>query len=122
MPFWSQKNRDKNLSQEIVKQQRDTRGARLNQVYVSDRVACVIAILQDQPEWDYAISKSAAREAAIYAANYSGFIQPHDAEETAIFEYLTEHYAGRKIAMFAWGLYADQLRTEENVLLLVDEI
>lgn len=114
MPFWSRKNRRETvLNQDIVKQLKGTRQARISEAGMSDRVACVIAILQDQPEWDYALDPSSAREAAIYAANYMGFTQPHDAEETALFDYLTQHYAGRKIATFAWGLYADQLRAEE---------
>lgn len=122
MPFWNRKIRNETLNQEIVKKHRATRQSRLNQAAVSDRIACVIAILQDQPEWDYVLNQSAARDAAIYAANYMGFTLPYDAEETALFDYLSEHYAGRKIAVFAWGLYADQLRSEETPLLLVNTV
>ena len=112
MPFWNRKNRSEPLNQDIVRQLRGTRRARINDAQVSDRVACVIAILQDQPEWDHALDHKSAHEAALYAANYMGFIQPYDEEEKSLFKYLKEHYAGRKIATFAWGLYADQLQAD----------
>lgn len=114
MPFWSRKNRAaRALSQDIVRQQQATRSARMAIIGVSDRVAMVIALLQDQPHWDYAINESSARQSALDAAAYIGFQAPYDEEETAILTYLTEHFAGRKISTFAWGLYADQLRAAE---------
>lgn len=122
MPFWNRKNRTRTLTQDVVKQLRSTRQSRVNRPMVSDRIACVIAVLQDQPEWDYAINQKAAHEAALYAANYMGFIQPYDAEEKALFDYLSAHFAGRKISTFAWGLYADQLRGDETPLLLTEKV
>jgi len=111
MPFWSRKNRaDLALSQSIVKQQKATRAARAGTAGLTDRVATVIALLQDQPDWDYAINQSTARHTSLDAANFIGFHSPFDAEETSLLDYLSDHFAGRKIATFAWGLYADQLR------------
>lgn len=113
MPFWSRKNRqDLSLSQSIVKQQQATRSARGGAASLSDRIAVVIALLQDQPDWDYAISQSSARQTALDAAAFIGFQTPFGAEEKSLHDYLSEHFAGRKIATFAWGLYADQLRDE----------
>ncbi len=116
MPFWSRKSPDdRALSQSIVKQQRATRQACKGVAQtsgMSDRLATVIALLQDQPDWDYAMTQTTAREAALYAASFIGFEAPFDAEEDALLTYLSEHFAGRKIATFAWGLYADQLREQ----------
>lgn len=110
MPFWSRKSRDPHLSQSVVKQQQATRAARAGISGVTNRIATVIALLQDQPDWDYAINQSSARKTALEAAEFIGFMAPFDAEEDSLLNYLTEHFAGRKIATFAWGLYADQLR------------
>lgn len=114
MPFWNRKTReDRVLSHDIIRQQRDTRSARGPVSGVSNKVAMVIALLQDQPDWDYAMTEGSAHQAAIHAAAFIGFEAPFDTEETAILDYLTAHFAGRKIATFAWGLYADQLRAAE---------
>lgn len=110
MPFWNRKNRDPHLSQSVVKQQQATRSARAGLSSVSDRVATVIALLQDQPDWDFSINQSTSRQTALDAAAFIGFHTPFDDEETSLLDYLSEHFAGRKIATFAWGLYADQLR------------
>lgn len=114
MPFWNRKNPDPQLSQSVVKQQQATRSARAVPSDLSDRVATVIALLQDQPDWDYAISQSSAKTSALAAAEFIGFQSPFDDEENSLLDYLSEHFAGRKIATFAWGLYADQLRHAEN--------
>lgn len=116
MPFWSRKSEAiAALNQNFVKQQRANRQARKGlsrDQNISSRLSAVIALLQDQPDWDYALSQESAREAAHYAAAFMGFEAPFDSEEEALLGYLSEHFAGRKIATFAWGLYADQLRDQ----------
>ncbi len=102
------------LTDGIVRNLQNTRQARIAVPESSGRIACVIALLQDQPVWDYAIDKESAQNAAIYASNYMGFLKPYDAEEQQLLDYLTEHFAGRKMAMFAFGLYADLLREAES--------
>ena len=112
MPFWSRKKTPVPLTQSREAALRATRHSRSVDIGSSDRLACVIALLQDQPEWDYALDQEAAREAAHYGAAFIGFHEPYDAEEKAIFDFLISHFAGRKISTFAWGLYADQLQAE----------
>ena len=103
------------LNQGIVKYQQNTRQARIGNTDSSDHITCVIALLQDQPDWDYALDKESALNGAVYASNYMGFFKPYDSEEQNLIHYLTERFAGRKISMFAFGLYADQLRKEESL-------
>jgi len=82
----------------------------------TDRLASVIALLLDQPDWDYAIDKDASLKSALYAAGYMGIYQPYSREAQQLVDYLTGHFAGQKIAMFAFGLYADLLKEPESLV------
>ena len=102
------------LTQDIVRYQQATRHARAGTLGGSDRLSCVFALVLDQPEWDYARDRQSAESAATEAAEFIGFIAPFDKEEKAIMDFLVGRFAGRKIATFAWSIYADQLRDAET--------
>ena len=113
--FWPfRKQTEKALNQTIVRHQSETRHAKALGPVGSDRVACVIAVLLDQPFWDYAIDQTSALENAIYTASFAGFMQPFDREEEELIAFLSKRFAGKKIATFAWGLYTDILREQER--------
>ncbi len=71
------------------------------------RLQCVRAIVDDQPDWDYAISQDVARDNAIYAAAYYGLTQPFTANQIELIDFLSQSYAGRKICVYAWGIFTD---------------
>lgn len=113
--FWPFKKPIENaLNQTIVRNQSGTRHAKALGPVRSGRIACVIAVLLDQPHWDYAINQQSALENAIYTASFAGYIKPFDQEEEELIRFLSTRFAGRKIATFAWGLYSDLLREEER--------
>jgi len=109
--LWFKKKNEK-LSQSIVQKQMSTRGAKVMSESFSDRLSAVIGLLRDQPQWDLAIDQNSAKDNALYAAAYMGFSKPFSPEEQQLIKFLSDHFAGRKISTFAWGLYADQLQTE----------
>lgn len=77
------------------------------QMSADDRASCIIAIVQDQPDWDYAMDNHKASENAIYAAAYYGIVGPFSDEQTKLHQFLIDNLAGRQIAIYAWGVYKD---------------
>ncbi len=113
--FWPFRRQTENaLNQTIVRNQSETRHAKALGPVGSDRIACVIAVLLDQPYWDYAIDQQSALENAVFTASFAGFMQPFDHEEEELIKFLSTRFAGRKISTFAWGLYTDLLREQER--------
>lgn len=71
------------------------------------RISCVTAIIDDQPDWDYALDSEKALENAMEAAAYFGYRDPLNPEQKALCNFLVKNFAGQKISMYAWGVYAD---------------
>ncbi len=71
------------------------------------RVLCAIAIVEDQPDWDFALDSEKSFDAVIKAASFYGYNAPFTPEQKVLRDFLVKNIAGRKIAMYAWGVYAD---------------
>lgn len=67
----------------------------------------VVNILNDQPGWDQALNTEKALENAVHSASYYGVMQPFNADEQNLINYLSKHLSGRHIATYAWGVYTD---------------
>jgi hypothetical protein len=71
------------------------------------RAVVVMAIVDDQPDWDYALNNEKSLEYVHAAAAYFGITEPFSREQKALRDFLVSNLAGRKIAMYAWGVYVD---------------
>lgn len=71
------------------------------------RVRSVIAIVDDQPDWDYALDSEKSFYAVMDAMAHFGYEEPLSKEHKLLRDFLIQNIAGRKIAMYAWGVYAD---------------
>ena len=72
-----------------------------------DRAQCVIAIVQDQPDWDYSLDNRSAEDNSFYGASFFAYRTPYTPEQEKLHNYLVKNLAGRRIATYAWGVYAD---------------
>ena len=84
--------------------------ARLSNV---KRAMVVIAIVDDQPDWDYALNNEKSLDYVHAAAAYFGITEPFSREQKALRDFLVSNLAGRKISMYAWGVYVD-IRGNQN--------
>lgn len=71
------------------------------------RIKLVQSIVDDQPDWDYALDSEKSFYAVMDAAEQFGFIEPFTKEQKLLRDFLIRNIAGRKISMYAWGVYAD---------------
>ena len=71
------------------------------------RAVVVMAIVDDQPDWDYALNNKTSLQYVHAAAAYFGITEPFSQEQKALRDFLVANLAGRKIAMYAWGVYVD---------------
>lgn len=119
MAFWNKKAQQpikpetsKVLEHSIVHMQDTTRHTKAFGMSPDSGVTCVIALLLDQPEWDYAIDQESAFENALFAAAKFGIKRPFDEDQKELFAFLEARFAGQQIANFAWGLYTDQTQSD----------
>ena len=125
MAFWKKKPEEPaevktpaKLAHLVVQTQSDTRHARSFVAKFennpSSPIACVISLLLDQPEWDYAIDQESAFENALFAAARFGIKRPFNDDQKELFGFLESNFAGQQMAVYAWGLYADQISADEK--------
>lgn len=106
--FFRRKRAKLSLSQELVKVRRERVPPQPDKIMsIEAKSKCVIAIVDDQPDWDYSLDENYARENAISGAAYYNIAQPFSPDEQSLFEFLIRSLAGRKIAIYAWGVYVD---------------
>ena len=74
----------------------------------------VRAIVDSQPEWDFAATSKEARANTAAAAKRVGFKRPRSLEQRALILCLGISRAGLHISTYAWGIYAD-LKASQTV-------
>ncbi len=84
------------------------------------RVRCVTAIVDDQPDWDYALDTEKSLQTIMTAAAHYGYQDPLTKEQKILRDFLLKNIAGRKISMYAWGVYADICGDLQNDVLLLE--
>jgi len=121
MAFWNRKDVEFEgvgaviaLEHGTVNMQRGTRHSKAFDLNSDSAVSNVISLLLDQPEWDYAIDQESAFENALFAAANFGVKRPFSDEQKDLFGFLENRFAGKKMAVFAWGLYADHLKEQRK--------
>ncbi len=83
------------------------------------RANCVIAIVEDQPDWDFALDNEKALDNALGAAIYYGYERPFTPEQQALCDFLVNSLGGQKITMYAWGVYADICGSPAGTMLVL---
>ena len=119
--FW-RRRRQIILTNDIV-QGRRRRVAPLPDARMSKlkRAVVVIAIVDDQPDWDYALNNEKSLEYVDAAAAYFGITEPFNREQKALRDFLVTNLAGQKIAMYAWGVYVDICGDEDTSILTLTQ-
>jgi len=112
--LFKKKRPNKPLERSFIRHQQDTRRSRAIDLTESGELSSIFAEALDQPGWDYAIDSKSALENAHYSAAFMGFQKPFSKEELALIDFLVDNFAGKKIATFVCGLYADQLETQNQ--------
>ena len=108
LKFFRRKRRKVSLNNDHVQQRRqrivpqpDMRMSKYS------RIRSVTAIVDDQPDWDYALDSEKSFYAVMEAAGYFGYAENMTKEQKLLRDFLIQNIAGRKISMYAWGVYAD---------------
>lgn len=119
--FW-RRRQTISLSNEIV-QGRRARVAPLPDARMSKvkRAVVVMAIVDDQPDWDYALTNKKSMEYVDEAAAYFGITEPFNREQKALRNFLVDNLAGRKISMYAWGVYVDICGEQKSDILVLGQ-
>ncbi|MGJ8564903.1 MAG: hypothetical protein ACSHXY_15290 [Alphaproteobacteria bacterium] len=77
-------------------------------------IDAIRAEIESQEQWDYVASASRALHCQITAAQKFGFFPPYTKEQKFLANLLRSKAAGQNISTYAWGLYADTLKTAQN--------
>lgn len=78
------------------------------------RVDEIRFLIEDQSLWDYCHDTETLTENNLQAAQRYGFAPSFTDEESALCEVLYFLKAGPHIMTYAWGLYADIIKSETN--------
>ncbi len=75
------------------------------------RVDEVRFLIEDQSDWDFYYDAAESAAGCASAASHFGFSWPYSQEENALCSMLSKLHAGPHIITYAWGLYADLIKT-----------